>query len=127
MKTLITNFKVVIVKIYCNILQPISGEILWFPSTMPLLDPPLTGAQPERPRKARRRNITEGKNHGRKLRRKIVIHCRKCGKVGHNVATCKEGFSQSNQVERGPDDGVHTPQGILPPKNPKSSVRPSKR
>ncbi|XP_027183722.1 uncharacterized protein LOC113782007 [Coffea eugenioides] len=115
-------------KIYCNIFEPISGEILWPPSIMSILDPPLTVAQPERPRKARKRDITKGKNHGRKLRRRIVIHCRKCGKVGHNTATCcKEGSTQSNQVEEDTDIGVHTPQGAENSKSPKSSTRPSKR
>ncbi|XP_071912318.1 uncharacterized protein [Coffea arabica] len=80
-------------KIYCNVLQPISGKILWPPFTMPILDPPLTVAQPGRPRKAQMRDITEGKNHGRKLRRRIVIHCRKCEKAGHmQLHTEKKGL-----------------------------------
>ena len=77
-------------KIYENVLQPISGEDHWPSSTMPVLDPPIPVTQPGRPKKARRRDVSEGRDHGRRLRRRIVIHCRKCGEVGHNAATCKK-------------------------------------
>ncbi|XP_071920798.1 uncharacterized protein [Coffea arabica] len=118
----------IFLKIYCNVFEPISSEILWLLSIMSILDPTLDVAQPERPRKARRRDITKEKNHGRKLRRRIVLHYRKCEKTCHNVAICcKEESTQSNQVEEDTNIGVHTPQGAENPKSPKSSVRPSKR
>ncbi|KAL3514047.1 hypothetical protein ACH5RR_026764 [Cinchona calisaya] len=76
-------------KIYENVLQPISWPSLQPDSSMLELDPPIVLVQPGRPRKARMRDITEGKNHGKKLRRRIVIHCSNCGVAGHNAASCK--------------------------------------
>ena len=73
------------IKIYENILQPISGDDHWPPSTMPVLNPPISVTQLGRPKKAKRRDVTESTYHGRRLIGKIVIHCKKCGKVGHNV------------------------------------------
>ena len=86
-------------KLYQNVLQPISGEDHWPPSTMPELEPPVSVTQPGRPRKARRRDTTEGKNHGRRLRRRIIIHCRKCGEAGHNAATCKQPTNEQGQQD----------------------------
>ncbi|XP_071926288.1 uncharacterized protein [Coffea arabica] len=77
-------------KLYENVLQPISGEDHWPPSIMSELEPPVSVTQPGRPRKARRRDTTEDKNHGRRLRKRIIIHCQKCGEAGHNAATCKQ-------------------------------------
>ncbi|XP_071905845.1 uncharacterized protein [Coffea arabica] len=74
-------------QIYNNVLQPISRQVLWPESSMLQLDPPIPTVQPGRPKKARRRDETEGKNHGRKLRKNVTMHCRKCGKTGHNAAT----------------------------------------
>ncbi|XP_027158464.1 uncharacterized protein LOC113760089 [Coffea eugenioides] len=48
-------------KLYQNVLQPISGEDHWPPSIMPELGPPVTVAQPGRRRKARRKNTTKAK------------------------------------------------------------------
>ena len=86
-------------KLYENVLQPISGEDHWPPSTMPELEPPVSVTQPGRPRKARRRDTTEGKNHGRRLRRRIIIHCRKCGEAGHNAATCKQPTNEQGRQD----------------------------
>ena len=74
---------------------------------MPVLNPPISVTQPGRPKKARRRDVTEGRDHGRRLRRRVVIHCRKCGEVGHNAATCKkppneeaqQGFNKSSEAQ----------------------------
>ncbi|XP_071920806.1 uncharacterized protein [Coffea arabica] len=86
-------------KLYENVLQPISGEDHWPPSTMPELEPPVSVTQPGRPRKARRRDTTEGKNHGRRLRRRIIIHYQKCGETGHNAATCKQPTNEQGQQD----------------------------
>ncbi|XP_027161031.1 uncharacterized protein LOC113762002 [Coffea eugenioides] len=83
-------YKSLFLQIYNNVLQPISSQVLWPESSMLQLDPPIPTVQPGRPKKARRRDETEGKNHGRKLRKNVTMHCRKCGKTGHNAATCKE-------------------------------------
>ncbi|XP_071933207.1 uncharacterized protein [Coffea arabica] len=86
-------------KLYQNVLQPISGEDHWPPSIMPELGPPVTVAQPGKRRKARRKDTTKGKNHSRKLRRRIIIHCKKCGEVGHNAATCKQPTNEQSQQQ----------------------------
>ncbi|XP_071906016.1 uncharacterized protein [Coffea arabica] len=69
----------------------------WPPSTMPVLDPPTSVTQSGKPKKARRRDVTEGRDHGRRLRRRIIIHCRKCGEVGHNIAMCKKPLNEETQ------------------------------
>ncbi|XP_027102686.2 uncharacterized protein [Coffea arabica] len=84
-------------QIYENVLQPISGDDHWPSSTMPVLNPPIPVTQPGRPKKARRRDVTEGRDHGRRLRRRVVIHCRKCGEIGHNAATCKKPSNEEAQ------------------------------
>ncbi|XP_027082541.1 uncharacterized protein [Coffea arabica] len=75
--------------IYDNVFRSINGDIQWPQSDMLEFDPPASVTQPGRPQKARKRDITERKDHGKRLRRNVVIHCRKCGGIGHNVATCK--------------------------------------
>ncbi|KAL3516677.1 hypothetical protein ACH5RR_023579 [Cinchona calisaya] len=54
------------------------------------LDPSIPAVQPGRPTKARRRDVTKGKSHGKKLAKNVVMHFSKCGETGHNAATCKK-------------------------------------
>ena len=83
-------------QIYENVLYPISGKSLWPQSDIPILDPPLACVQPGRPKKARRKGSSEnrsgvhvGTNNVQKLRKHVIMHCRRCGQAGHNAATCK--------------------------------------
>ncbi|XP_027099049.1 uncharacterized protein [Coffea arabica] len=78
-------------KIYQNVLYPINGQVMWPEADGVDLDPPERIVQPGRPKKVRRRDPTETQKTGNRLRRKIVIHCRKCGVAGHNAAGCKRG------------------------------------
>ena len=85
--------------IYDNVLQPINGDIQWPQSDMLELDPPASVTQSGRPKKARKRDVTEGKDHGKRLRRRTVIHCRKCGGIGHNAKTCKNPPKSSTEQQ----------------------------
>ncbi|XP_071928031.1 uncharacterized protein [Coffea arabica] len=83
-------------QIYENVLYPISGKSLWPQSDIPILDPPLACVQPGRPKKARRKGSSEnrsgvhvGTNNVQKLKKHVIMHCRRCGQAGHNAATCK--------------------------------------
>ena len=83
-------------KIYENVLYPISGKALWPTSTNPVLGPPIPCVQAGRPRKARRKDVTENRSHSgsqnatvHKMKKHVVMHCRNCGLAGHNRATCK--------------------------------------
>ncbi|XP_027158453.1 uncharacterized protein LOC113760078 [Coffea eugenioides] len=78
---------------------PINGDIQWAQSNMLELDPPASVTQPGRPKKARKRDVTEGKDHGKRLRRRVVIHCTKCGGIGHNAATCKNPPKSSSEQQ----------------------------
>ena len=62
---------------------------MWLETDGVDLDPPERIVQPGRPMKARRRDPTETQKSENRLRRRIVIHCRKCGVAGHNIASCK--------------------------------------
>ena len=53
------------------------------------LDPSASVTQHGRPKKARRNDVIEEKDHGKRLRMRIVIHCKKCGGIGHNATTYK--------------------------------------
>lgn len=53
------------------------------------LEPPMGYKQLERPKKAMKRQIEEKSDHRRRLRRRVVTHCRKCGGTGNNKSTCK--------------------------------------
>ncbi|XP_027156674.1 uncharacterized protein LOC113757758 [Coffea eugenioides] len=85
--------------IYDNVLQPINGDIQWPQSDMLELDPPASVTQPGRPKKVRKRDVTEGKDHGKRLRKRVVIHCRKCGGIGHNAKTCKNPPKSSTEQQ----------------------------
>lgn len=83
-------------QIYQNVLYPISGKSLWPESDYPVLDPPICCVQPGRPKKSRRKDVTEERSgiHARRdnvqrLRKHVIMHCSKCGQAGHNSATCK--------------------------------------
>lgn len=87
--------------VYNNVLYPINGKEMWPQSTMTLpLDPPISVVQPGRPRRARRRDIDEGKDHGKRVKRFIVIHCSKCGQSGHNAKTCKVQAANINSTQQ---------------------------
>ncbi|XP_071918869.1 uncharacterized protein [Coffea arabica] len=80
-------------QIYENVLYPISGKSLWPQSDIPILDPPLACVQPGRPKKARRKDSSEnrssvhvGTDNVQKLRKHVIMHCRRCGQAGHNAA-----------------------------------------
>ncbi|XP_027061053.1 uncharacterized protein [Coffea arabica] len=85
--------------IYDNVFQPINGDIQWPQSDMLELDPPASVTQPGRPKKARKRDVTEGKDHGKRLRKRVVIHCRKCGGIGHNAKICKNPPKSSTEQQ----------------------------
>ena len=56
---------------------------IWPTSAIALtLDPPLACKQPGRPKKTRKRDKDEGNDGGHKLRKVVVMHCRKCGNTG---------------------------------------------
>lgn len=102
--------------VYNNVLYPVNGMTMWPTSLDGLeLDPPAYVVQPGRPKKTRKRDTDEGKNHGRKLRKYVTMHCRRCGNTGHNAATCKKpasnGQNASNSVHLqaglGNEDGAH--------------------
>ena len=83
-------------KIYDNVLYPISEKTLWPTSTNPVLGPPIPCVQAGRPRKARRKDVKENRSHSgsqnatvHKMKKHVVMHCRNCGLAGHNRATCK--------------------------------------
>lgn len=75
-------------KLYDNVLVPVNGSDMWPKGEEVQLDPPRAYRQTGRPRKARKRQFDEGKDHGRRIQRRIVIHCRNCGGEGHNRARC---------------------------------------
>ncbi|XP_027182159.1 uncharacterized protein LOC113780566 [Coffea eugenioides] len=86
-------------KIYKNVLYPINGQVMWPETDGVDLDPPERIVQPGRPKKARRKDPTETQKTGNRLRRRIVIHCRKCGVAGHNAAGYKVQQQDMNQQQ----------------------------
>ena len=53
--------KELFLRIYNNVLEPINGQDHWPLSSMLVLDPPLSVTQLERPKKARKRDVTKVK------------------------------------------------------------------
>lgn len=87
-------------KIYEHVLFPMNCMEHWPKNEMLKLCLPIAFAQPDRPRKGRRRDSTEGKDHGKKRRCKKIVkmHRRLCGAAGHNAAICK-GTMMEDDVE----------------------------
>lgn len=83
--------KELFLQLYAHVLFPINGSALWPKSGNIELDPPLSCVQPGRPKKIRRKDINEVRvvKGVHKMRRVVVIHCKKCGHSGHNSKTCK--------------------------------------
>jgi len=75
---------------YSYIIRPNYGPKLW-----PILDsepiqPPHMRRAPGRPKKKRNNKVNDEPHNPYKLRRQYVtVHCKRCGKLGHNVRTCK--------------------------------------
>ncbi|KAH7841662.1 hypothetical protein Vadar_032772 [Vaccinium darrowii] len=75
---------------YNHILHPMNGQEMWEKSGKPPIEPPEFKRQTGRPRKSRRREANEPPKNPFKLSRVgVKMTCKKCGKQGHNVRTCK--------------------------------------
>lgn len=77
-------------KIYSNLMNPINGKDLWSPTNNYTLVPPDVEKRLGRPKKARRREPDEPSDPTKLGKKGIKMTCRLCGKVGHNIRTCKK-------------------------------------
>ncbi|KAL5709591.1 hypothetical protein ACHQM5_020261 [Ranunculus cassubicifolius] len=80
-------------KSYSYFMQPVNGEKLWIKTNGQEIKPPMDRRMPGRPKKNRRKDASEepkkAKNSNQISRKGRVMHCKRCGKPGHNVGTCK--------------------------------------
>lgn len=66
-------------KLYDHVLVPINGMDILPKGDMVQLHPPRAYKRIGRPRKARKRNIKERKDHGTRVRKRVTIQCENCG------------------------------------------------
>ncbi|KAH7836945.1 hypothetical protein Vadar_007736 [Vaccinium darrowii] len=82
-------------KAYNPLIMPINGHDMWPKTGFTPVLPPLEKRKHGRPKKQRRRDVTEyiNKKDPTKLRKlgQNSVYCRKCGQHGHNRRTCIHG------------------------------------
>ncbi|KAH7857443.1 hypothetical protein Vadar_012735 [Vaccinium darrowii] len=96
-------------KIYSNLMNPINGRELWPPTYNPTLVPPDVEKRLGRPKKARRREPDEPSDPTKLGKKGIKMTCRLCGKVGHNVRTCKKKTDAATTGGEGQPSAANAP------------------
>ncbi|KAM6584021.1 hypothetical protein CsatB_011023 [Cannabis sativa] len=87
-------------KTYAEIIKGTNGPESWpNPRTHPL-QPPLVKKRPGRPKKARNREAGEVPASNKVRKFGTIIHCKKCGKPGHNSKTCGKPNSKVTKKSR---------------------------
>lgn len=85
-------------------LRGINGPDLWEPSGKEKLLSPKLKVLPGRPKKRRIRDLHEEHKigaSGRLSKKGILMTCRRCNQIGHNMRTCKNPAVQKLQKEKG--------------------------
>ncbi|PON41624.1 Zinc finger, CCHC-type, partial [Parasponia andersonii] len=94
-------------KSYGPIIKGTNGPESWPNPRSHPLDPPEVEKTPGRPKKMRRKEASESPAATKVRRVGVIIHCKKCGKSGHNSKGCgkpkgkkvKKNNKQTNEVE----------------------------
>lgn len=56
---------------------------------------------PDRPKKQRRKANDEPRNPHKLKRQYTTVKCKKCGKFGHNIRTCKGKTAADREIPKG--------------------------
>lgn len=78
-------------KAYEHEINPMACPDFWPKTNYEPIQPPLLRRPPGRPKKQRHKSSLEGKDPHKAKRKYGVTKCGKCGRLGHNKRSCKEG------------------------------------
>ncbi|WMV43446.1 hypothetical protein MTR67_036831 [Solanum verrucosum] len=86
-------------RIYANVIEPLTNMVIWPVSTNPTIVPPEITNMPSRPPKARRKEAGETKKSGKLPRTGLAMTCNICHVRGHNKRGCpqREGVESSTR------------------------------
>ncbi|GAA0148882.1 hypothetical protein LIER_08202 [Lithospermum erythrorhizon] len=89
--------------VHSHVINPMNGMALWDKDSGMSLQPPPQMKLAGRPKKNKRRNITEIKKKGKKeaLTRWVIGHCSWCKQRGHNIRKCPSKEKGEDKVDDG--------------------------
>ncbi|GJX63051.1 hypothetical protein Tco_0295951 [Tanacetum coccineum] len=101
--------------VYNHFIIPLTGMLQWPTTNYQKPLPPIARRMPERPPTKRKRDASEGNDRNRNRLSRVgrIIHCKKCGKEGHNRASCdKRSATHIDGATNGSTDNNDGPSAV---------------